>query len=70
MVVGARIGANVNYSNLRKIPKWFLVRFVEWITNTQIPDLNSGLRVFHKSGVERFIFTYFMLTKRGSIVYG
>jgi glycosyltransferase involved in cell wall biosynthesis len=55
MVVGARIGANVNYSNLRKIPKWFLVRFAEWITNTQIPDLNSGLRVFHKSGVERFI---------------
>ena len=55
MVVGARIGANVNYSNLRKITKWFLVRFAEWITNTQIPDLNSGLRVFHKSGVERFI---------------
>lgn len=55
MVVGARIGANVNYSNLRKIPKWFLIRFAEWITNTHIPDLNSGLRVFHKSVVERFL---------------
>lgn len=54
MVVGARIGANVNYSNLRKIPKWFLIRFAEWIANTRIPDLNSGLRVFHKSLVERF----------------
>lgn len=55
MVVGARIGANVHYSNLRKIPKWFLVRFAQWITQSRIPDLNSGLRVFHKSVVEKFI---------------
>lgn len=55
MVVGARIGANVHYSTLRKIPKWFLIRFAEWITNSRIPDLNSGLRVFHKSVVERFL---------------
>lgn len=55
MVVGARIGANVRYSTLRKIPKWFLVRFAEWITNSRIPDLNSGLRVFDKSIVEKFL---------------
>ncbi|MBE9125819.1 MULTISPECIES: glycosyltransferase family 2 protein [unclassified Coleofasciculus] len=55
MVVGARIGANVRYSNLRKIPKWFLIRFAEWITRSRIPDLNSGLRVFHKNVVERFL---------------
>ena len=55
MVVGARIGPNVSYSTLRKIPKWFLVRFAEWITNSSIPDLNSGLRVFHKSVAERFL---------------
>lgn len=55
MVVGARIGENVQYSTLRKIPKWFLIRFAEWITNTRIPDLNSGLRVFSKSVVERFL---------------
>jgi glycosyltransferase involved in cell wall biosynthesis len=55
MVVGARIGANVRYSNLRKIPKWFLVRFAEWLTRSHIPDLNSGLRVFRKSIVERFL---------------
>ncbi|HBK65019.1 MAG TPA: glycosyltransferase family 2 protein, partial [Cyanobacteria bacterium UBA11166] len=55
MVVGARIGANVNYSNLRKIPKWFLIRFAEWIANSRIPDLNSGMRVFQKSLVERFL---------------
>ncbi|MDY7016586.1 MAG: glycosyltransferase family 2 protein, partial [Cyanobacteriota bacterium] len=55
MVVGARIGENVQYSTIRKIPKWFLIRFAEWITNTRIPDLNSGMRVFNKSVVERFI---------------
>jgi glycosyltransferase involved in cell wall biosynthesis len=55
MVVGARIGANVRYSNLRKIPKWFLVHFAQWLTRSTIPDLNSGLRVFRKSVVERFL---------------
>lgn len=55
MVVGARIGANVKYSTLRKIPKWFLVRFAEWVTKHRIPDMNSGLRVLHKSVVEKFL---------------
>jgi glycosyltransferase involved in cell wall biosynthesis len=54
MVVGARIGANVQYSTLRRIPKWFLVRFAEWLTQTPIPDLNSGLRVFDKQIAQRF----------------
>jgi glycosyltransferase involved in cell wall biosynthesis len=55
MVVGARIGANVQYSTLRKIPKWFLVRFAQWVTGSRIPDLNSGMRVMHKSVVDKFI---------------
>jgi glycosyltransferase involved in cell wall biosynthesis len=55
MVIGARIGANVRYSNLRKIPKWFLVRFAEWVTRCRIPDLNSGLRVFRKDIAEQFL---------------
>jgi glycosyltransferase involved in cell wall biosynthesis len=55
MVVGARIGENVRYSKIRRIPKWFLVRFAEWLTETKIPDLNSGLRVFRRSTVERFL---------------
>lgn len=54
MVVGARIGQNVTYPTLRKIPKWFLVRFAEWITNNHIPDMNSGLRVFPKKVAEKF----------------
>lgn len=55
MVVGARTGANVTYSTLRKIPKFFLIRFAEWISGSEIPDLNSGLRVFRKDIVERFL---------------
>jgi glycosyltransferase involved in cell wall biosynthesis len=55
MVVGARIGENVRYSKIRRIPKWFLVHFAQWLTQTKIPDLNSGLRVFRKSIVERFL---------------
>ncbi|MBE9182167.1 glycosyltransferase family 2 protein [Oculatella sp. LEGE 06141] len=55
MVVGARTGANVHYSKLRKIPKWFLVRFAQWVTGRPIPDLNSGMRVFHKAVVEKFL---------------
>ncbi|HAC62233.1 MAG TPA: glycosyltransferase family 2 protein [Cyanothece sp. UBA12306] len=55
MVVGARIGANVTYPTIRKIPKWFLIRFAEWITNSRIPDMNSGLRVFPKKVAEQFM---------------
>jgi glycosyltransferase involved in cell wall biosynthesis len=55
MVVGSRTGKNVTYSNLRKIPKWFLVRFAQWVTKTRIPDLNSGLRVFQRDVLVKFI---------------
>lgn len=55
MVVGARIGENVKYPLIRKIPKWFLKAYGSWIVGQDIPDLNSGLRVFHKPVVERFM---------------
>ncbi len=55
MVVGSRTGKNVTYSTLRKIPKWFLVRFAQWVTKTSIPDLNSGLRVFHRDILVKFV---------------
>lgn len=55
MVVGARTGSYVEYPMIRRIPKWLLVRFAEWMAMQRIPDLNSGLRVFRKSVVERFL---------------
>lgn len=55
MVVGARTGANVRYSKIRKIPKFFLLHFAQWVTNYRIPDLNSGMRVLQKPIVEQFL---------------
>jgi len=55
MVVGARTSANVTYSRLRSIPKWFLKHFAEWLVRRKIPDINSGLRVFRSDTVARFI---------------
>ena len=55
MVVGARTGENVNYSPIRRIPKFFLQHYCRWITNQPIPDINSGLRVFKKSVIDRFL---------------
>jgi len=55
MVVGARTGKNVQYSKLRSIPKYFLVRFAQWIARSPIPDLNSGLRIFRKPIAEKFL---------------
>jgi glycosyltransferase involved in cell wall biosynthesis len=55
MVVGSRTGDEVDYSTFRKIPKYFLRRYCQWITGRNIPDINSGLRVFRKEVAERFL---------------
>ncbi|MFQ5416990.1 MAG: glycosyltransferase family 2 protein, partial [Myxococcota bacterium] len=55
MVVGARTSENVEYSALRRVPKWFLKRFAEWLVRREIPDINSGLRVFRREAATRFI---------------
>lgn len=54
MVVGARIGPGVIYSNLRAFPKFFLKRWVSFIARRPVPDINSGMRVFRKDIAERF----------------
>jgi len=81
MVVGARTGANVTYSKLRRIPKWFLQHFAQWMVRQPIPDINSGLRVFRKEVAERFLnilpdtfsftttITLAMLTNRYIVIY-
>jgi len=68
MVIGARMGSNVNIPILRKPAKWFLSKLGNYIASQKIPDLNSGLRVFRKSLAlkfwkllpERFSFTITM----------
>jgi len=58
MVVGSRTGDQVEYSAIRKIPKFFLRRYCQWITGRKIPDMNSGLRIFRKEIAERFLHVF------------
>ena len=37
------------------IPKVFLTIWVSWIARQKVPDINSGMRVFRKQVVERFV---------------
>jgi glycosyltransferase involved in cell wall biosynthesis len=55
MVVGSRTGTNVHIPFVRKLPKWLLNRFANYVTGTKIPDLNSGLRVFRRSIVLQYL---------------
>jgi glycosyltransferase involved in cell wall biosynthesis len=55
MVIGSRTGESVLYPLHRRFPKAFLCRYANWVTGTNIPDLNSGLRVFRKEQVKRFM---------------
>ena len=48
MVVGARVGPNVDYSKIRSIPKMILVPWVSFLCGTDVPDMNSGLRIFRR----------------------
>ncbi len=55
MVVGARTGASVHIPFVRRPAKWVLRKTANYLTQTKIPDLNSGLRVMRKSVVYRFL---------------
>lgn len=55
MVVGARVGADVAYSRLRALPKAVLRFWVSWIAGRNVPDINSGMRVFRRDAAEPFI---------------
>jgi polyisoprenyl-phosphate glycosyltransferase len=47
-VVGARTSEQGTHKVLRIPAKWFIRKIAEMLTNTQIPDLNSGLRAFRR----------------------
>ena len=48
MVVGARTGKITDEPALRRIVKRIIVWFANWLAETRIPDLNSGLRIFRR----------------------
>ncbi len=49
MVVGSRTGEKVSIPAIRKPAKWILNKLANYLSETKIPDLNSGLRVFYRS---------------------
>lgn len=54
MVVGARTGQDVNIQLYRKPAKLFLKKLANYLTGTNIPDLNSGLRIFKKDDAIKY----------------
>jgi len=55
MVVGARTGQRVRIPLIRRPAKAFFRWLASYLTDTDIPDINSGLRVMRTSLVEKFI---------------
>lgn len=54
MVVGSRTGSKVEWPLIRRPARWFLRRLASYLAERDIPDLNSGLRVFRRSHALRF----------------
>jgi glycosyltransferase involved in cell wall biosynthesis len=54
MVVGARTGRKVQVPLLRRPAKWMLKKVARIATGVNIPDINSGLRVFRKDMALKF----------------
>jgi hypothetical protein len=54
MVVGARTGKDAKIPLIRRPAKWILNKLANFLTETQIPDLNSGFRIFDKALAKRF----------------
>ncbi len=53
MVVGQRAFSNL--PNKTKPAKWFISRVANYVAETKIPDINSGLRAFRKSSFNCFL---------------
>jgi glycosyltransferase involved in cell wall biosynthesis len=54
MVVGARVGEEVHVQMMRRPAKWLLNKLADYVSGTEIPDLNSGLRAFKRELVVGF----------------
>jgi len=54
MVVGARSNPQA-VPLLRRPAKWFLTRLASYLAEEEIPDLNSGMRIFRKDECTRFL---------------
>lgn len=55
MVVGARTGNSISIPLLRRPPKWVLTKLANYLSESNIPDLNSGLRAVKKEIFYKFM---------------
>jgi glycosyltransferase involved in cell wall biosynthesis len=55
MVIGARRQEQGTLKWLRTPAKWFIRQLAAYLTDTRIPDLNSGLRAFKKDIALRYL---------------
>ena len=55
MVVGARINPQSQIPITRKPAKWVLNLLANYLTGSNIPDLNSGLRIIKKDTLNQFV---------------
>jgi len=55
MVIGARRQEQGTAKLLRAPAKWFIRRLAAYLTETEIPDLNSGMRAFKKDIAMRYL---------------
>jgi len=55
MVVATRTGREIARTWWRQIPKAFLKRYCSYLVRQHIPDLNSGMRVFRRDVLLRFL---------------
>lgn len=56
MVVGSRTGANYRQSLFKLSLRRILKFMVEWASGKEIPDINSGFRIFSKNEIQKFYF--------------
>ncbi|PRY01475.1 glycosyltransferase family 2 protein [Allonocardiopsis opalescens] len=54
-VVGARLREEGSHRLLRIPAKWVIRKIAERLTNTRIPDLNSGLRAFRREAARPYL---------------
>ncbi len=55
MVVGSRSGPIVDEPLLRRAVKGVVRRLLKFLAGIEVPDLNSGLRLFRKSTVQKYM---------------
>jgi glycosyltransferase involved in cell wall biosynthesis len=65
-VVGARRSEAGTYKLLRVPAKWAIRKLAAYLTNTPIPDLNSGLRVFKRQVAQTVVHGNGLVTSRTS----